>query len=343
MVASSRTHERTHMAYRTPAHACATRACNISPSAMHTLLWTPMQKSMRFTAKRRKRSRRKHTFFFGGASFFEGADPGSAPGSAPLKNDTPLRKKFAFPRRQFSSSASLVRVCGLFSNASPTHADLDPGQNISVQPRRRSRDASALTDSACLFHSKARNAAPSVHRERDSLSRLERAYTHRLYLLDRRTPTEFDMLGHSGARYRVNLARAPTCTCPDHANRDGGRCKHIFFVLGRVMGVDPDGGPLDDTLLAHLRAAQISGWAPTLGDVRDACAPSAVAQRLPEPGDPCPICFEDLVGEACAFCATGCGGTIHALCITRWSEAKRASAHPVTCPLCRHEGRFERA
>jgi hypothetical protein len=182
-----------------------------------------------------------------------------------------------------------------------------------------------------------------VHRERDSLSRLERAYTHRLYLLDRRTPTEFDMLGHSGARYRVNLARAPTCTCPDHANRDGGRCKHIFFVLGRVMGVDPDGGPLDDTLLAHLRAAQISGWAPTLGDVRDACAPSAVAQRLPEPGDPCPICFEDLVGEACAFCATGCGGTIHALCITRWSEAKRASAHPVTCPLCRHEGRFERA
>lgn len=39
--------------------------------------------------------------------------------------------------------------------------------------------------------------------------------------------------------YTVTISRQPTCTCPDHqSGRAGGRCKHILFVMLRVLKLE---------------------------------------------------------------------------------------------------------
>jgi hypothetical protein len=39
--------------------------------------------------------------------------------------------------------------------------------------------------------------------------------------------------------YTVTIGCQPTCTCPDHLHgRAGGRCKHILFVMLRVLKLE---------------------------------------------------------------------------------------------------------
>ena len=67
-------------------------------------------------------------------------------------------------------------------------------------------------------------------------TRLERAMKHRLYLVERMSPFDFHILGDTGSDYLVSLTSHPECTCPDHKNRRE-LCKHILFVLVRVLGL----------------------------------------------------------------------------------------------------------
>lgn len=90
---------------------------------------------------------------------------------------------------------------------------------------------------------------PEEHHERMSTTqfhptqaltdRILRALGHRLFLLHRSDPN-FYILGATGNVYIVNVSTTPACTCPDRATP----CKHILFVLIKVLGV-----PLDDPCL----------------------------------------------------------------------------------------------
>lgn len=69
---------------------------------------------------------------------------------------------------------------------------------------------------------------------------------HRMYLIDRtlfsatgaKFPGEdFFILGVSGNVYTVTISKVPRCTCPD-AQKDGMICKHVFFVLLRVLQLE---------------------------------------------------------------------------------------------------------
>ncbi|XP_040381486.1 mitogen-activated protein kinase kinase kinase 1 [Oryza brachyantha] len=66
-------------------------------------------------------------------------------------------------------------------------------------------------------------------------SRIIRALQHQLRLLHR-AGAEFFVLGATGNVYTVTLATTPACTCPDPAVP----CKHILFVLLRVLGLSLD-------------------------------------------------------------------------------------------------------
>lgn len=74
------------------------------------------------------------------------------------------------------------------------------------------------------------------------MERIQRAFQHRLYLIDKKmiasdgsSPSgcEFYVLGATGNVYTVKLETKPSCTCPDAAK--GHTCKHILFVMLRVL------------------------------------------------------------------------------------------------------------
>lgn len=74
--------------------------------------------------------------------------------------------------------------------------------------------------------------------------RIIRALRHRIRLLHRPNAGTFHVLGATCNVYTVTLMATPTCTCPDRKKP----CKHILFVLIRVLGI-----PLDDKCLRQRR------------------------------------------------------------------------------------------
>lgn len=66
-----------------------------------------------------------------------------------------------------------------------------------------------------------------------------------------------------------------------------------------------------------------------------------VAARSPEPGDECPICFEDLTapdGGTLLHCSVGCGQPVHEDCMRRYAAASNDDV--LRCVLCRAPWRF---
>ncbi|KAI7116476.1 hypothetical protein KC352_g34037, partial [Hortaea werneckii] len=69
----------------------------------------------------------------------------------------------------------------------------------------------------------------------------DRALTQRMFALDRQrdtsspdNPTEsISLAGTTGNVYTIEISKVPTCNCP-HA-RKGNQCKHIAYVLSRVL------------------------------------------------------------------------------------------------------------
>ena len=76
-----------------------------------------------------------------------------------------------------------------------------------------------------------------------SSRRIERCYTDNIYLIESLPQEEeypykriYVIMGHSGKIYNVTITNNPNCTCPDYVQR-GHRCKHIYFVLMRIMNI----------------------------------------------------------------------------------------------------------
>ncbi len=72
--------------------------------------------------------------------------------------------------------------------------------------------------------------------------RILRAKTQRLYLIHRgaieNNQCEFAVLGSTGNIYNVTMKHLPKCTCPDFTRGHNHLCKHILFVLLKVMAID---------------------------------------------------------------------------------------------------------
>jgi hypothetical protein len=141
----------------------------------------------------------------------------------------------------------------------------------------------------------------------------------------------------------VRISNTPTCTCPDHVTR-GNRCKHIYFVLGKVMGVanlDKRRYTNEDvrfmcenipSVLAHVYATRdILDRYHSLVD-KAPCDKTHITQKGLD--DVCPICLCDMVrdgDEEIDFCRIGCGRSVHAVCFTQWCSQNTEK----TCVFCR--------
>eukprot|EP00850_Spirogloea_muscicola_P000502 SM000002S05582 [mRNA] locus=s2:992640:994817:+ [translate_table: standard] len=206
-------------------------------------------------------------------------------------------------------------------------------------------------------------ASPSKATE----ERIARAYAHRLYLIDRQTavcgtdsvPTscDFHVLGSTGNVYTVTISRMPRCTCPDNAR--GNACKHLLFVMLRVLKVSQDNpciwqkallaDEVASLLLNNESSAELAGLRASTGvlerfqalngastsAVSGAAPPSAAPRKLE--GD-CPICYEPLANdsgqpkEPVVSCKV-CGNNVHRDCFQHWKSSKTAAG--VTCIFCR--------
>ncbi|KAG5578294.1 hypothetical protein H5410_058428 [Solanum commersonii] len=172
--------------------------------------------------------------------------------------------------------------------------------------------------------------------------RIFRALSHHLLLLHRRDAT-FYVLGATCNVYTVTISTTPSCSCPDRTTP----CKHILFVLIRVLGIS-----IDDTCLyrrslrpRHLQRLlnlPISTEALATSKVREMFhqlfsqqpqRSSPVIIKI-ENGTTCPVCLEEMnEEEKIAACVT-CRNPIHEECLMAWkrSTSRRKS---ISCVLCR--------
>ncbi|EME38825.1 hypothetical protein DOTSEDRAFT_57162 [Dothistroma septosporum NZE10] len=169
-----------------------------------------------------------------------------------------------------------------------------------------------------------------------------RAFTQRMFVVDRQRheategralahPTEIVRLaGTTGNIYTVTIDKLPSCDCP--YARKGNQCKHIVYVLARVLRAP-----------AHLEY-QLAFISPELRELFEKAPPmpSETADDSAKDGNrkkltDCPICCEDFEpdngDEKVVYCRAACGNNIHEECFMQWVATKGGSN--ATCPFCR--------
>lgn len=190
----------------------------------------------------------------------------------------------------------------------------------------------------------------------DTSARIMRALSQRLFLVNREDCSDdvkgvaqkFAVLGSTGNLYDVVINRLPSCTCPDRAK--GHLCKHIIFVMVRVLGV-PRNSPLvyqvallqnelldiftnaPETAAAAVQAkdAVVTAYKQTVkGEPDPAAADQAPKNDKVCEGD-CPVCFEDLAGGDPVDSCLTCKNYIHKECVKMWLAVQ------TTCCYCRQE------
>ncbi|OTA99609.1 hypothetical protein M426DRAFT_325001 [Hypoxylon sp. CI-4A] len=167
----------------------------------------------------------------------------------------------------------------------------------------------------------------------------ERATSQRFYILGRtragtiECPEELvELTGSTGNIYIVHIAKQPSCTCP-HA-QSGHQCKHVIYVLSRVLRAKFE--LVYQLALLSTELKEIFQNAPPI-DAEDPSDPSTTDKNRKALEGDCPICFmpfED--AEETVYCRATCGQNIHAECFQMWANTKRRSGiDQVTCPMCR--------
>lgn len=193
-------------------------------------------------------------------------------------------------------------------------------------------------------------------------NRIIRALQHQLRLLHR-AGADFFVLGATGNVYTVTLSTTPACTCPDPAVP----CKHILFVLLRVLGLSLDEACVWRQTLRPCQVARLVGTPTYPGVLAGARArerfhqlwsarPASKAtdgrqeasSGRPLDGAACPVCLEEMapatppqgggpaVAQAILTCRT-CRNAVHAECFARWKRSR--SRRAATCVVCRSRWR----
>jgi len=191
--------------------------------------------------------------------------------------------------------------------------------------------------------------------------RIERALTQRLYLLamtkssNENLQREYKVLGQTANVYTVIISHLSSCTCPDYAK--GHLCKHIIFVLHRVLKV-PRNSPLiyqqalisselneiftnadqqNNDVSIYAEDSIRQAYRVKTGDPNVILPTKIIEQKPITNDDECPICYEKLLNEPnnIFFCSTSCGNNLHKNCFDKWRRAKLSLNEPVTCPFCR--------
>jgi len=176
-----------------------------------------------------------------------------------------------------------------------------------------------------------------------SIIRKMRGVNQKIYLIDILPITsdnmrEFAVMGSTGNLYNVTIKDIPECTCPDYQTRHA-RCKHIYFILIRIMKVSEKCEDKENFTTANLR----NMFAKQLMVQNDLMANQNIKIKYEklknginniiekkDTNDLCPMCLDDLDnGEELDYCKHSCGKQIHDACYKMWIKVK-----PANCLYC---------
>lgn len=162
---------------------------------------------------------------------------------------------------------------------------------------------------------------------------------------------KFDLCGTTGNLYTVTINASPSCTCPDHEQRKR-RCKHIYFILVRIMGVSREnedkleydqrdleemfdnmptemtevttGKANDDMLNRYTRL--------TIKTNKD----GTVRSQKINSDSRCPVCLDNLKGtkEPTTHCRYGCGSVVHVDCADMFNRHRKKTGYAAVCFVC---------
>lgn len=166
------------------------------------------------------------------------------------------------------------------------------------------------------------------------LSRIERAQTQPIYILDNNNDElKYTVVGSTTNLYTVSLI-TDTCDCPDFVRRQLP-CKHIIFVWLNKFGISPD--EIEENYIIgfeedYLRSLVYSYSCDSNQDKKKKEQKEGeVKQRFFE-GLECAICYEEMgVKDSLVYCRTTCGNSIHRACFEKMREVMKRG----TCPYCR--------
>lgn len=177
--------------------------------------------------------------------------------------------------------------------------------------------------------------------------RKSRGINQNIYLIDFDAQTEdkikkkFTILGSTGKVYTVTIKDEPICTCPDFVTRHF-RCKHIYFVLIRVMKVNKvnedkakfnkiDLIEMFDNMEKIANAVLLPENMKKNYNVTGLINASKNITVPMKKGELCPICLDDAEnGELLDYCKYACGNPIHVQCFGMWIKNKKCAK----CIIC---------
>lgn len=182
-------------------------------------------------------------------------------------------------------------------------------------------------------------------------SRKERAFKQQIFLLQMNPITKqhervFKVVGTTRNIYTVKINERPNCSCPDYDN--GNICKHIYFILLRVMKINGNvKSKYNEKQLTNMFnnipkfitenvvynektklefEELINSTNNPIKNIK------IIEQKL---DDICPICLENIDNKNDAdFCKYSCGKSVHNLCYGIWSKNNHNNI--LQCLFCRH-------
>ena len=168
--------------------------------------------------------------------------------------------------------------------------------------------------------------------------RKQRGQTQALFLIETLENTNkyervYDIMGSTGNVYRVAIKQKPTCTCPDYKKRESN-CKHIYFVLLRIMKVNKQNE--DKSIFSKLELLDMFNNIPMITNhliVNNTLKQKYDNMKGKDPKDNkvtgkgtddlCPICLDELEnGDQLDYCKYSCGKYIHTVCFGMWCKNK---------------------
>lgn len=168
--------------------------------------------------------------------------------------------------------------------------------------------------------------------------RKSRGKTQKIYLIDYiESDSKFITMGTTGNVYTVQIDAEPSCTCPDYLTRHI-RCKHIYFILLRVMLVDESKveqkkySNQELNLMFHNIPDMVVDQSIRNNyiNMKNSGGNKTVAQRSLD-DDICPVCLDNMdTDDDIVFCRYSCGKSIHEECFTMWTKNKPKK----TCVFC---------
>lgn len=183
-----------------------------------------------------------------------------------------------------------------------------------------------------------------------SYQRKHRGKTQNIFLIESVPPTietinisrSYIIMGSTGNIYTVTIKKDPTCTCPDYVTR-ANRCKHIYFVLIRVMNTNEDKDTYSSTDLVKMFANSLlitdgieanTEIKQTYDKLKQGNGLSIKPKfQVNSKGldDLCPICLDDLEnGDELDYCKYSCGKPLHKNCFSMWIKVKKS-----VCVYCK--------